>query len=157
VIANEREYRITKSELRKFEDAAGKYEPGPEVDPRMKDIMRDSLASMSDTLRQELQRYDELRSGQVDRRELDNLHDIATALIEARIASGLTQKNLAERLDLKSQQVQRWEADRYSSVSLDRLWEIAEALDMRIAGTADYSCLAERLERRVTPIEAEAA
>lgn len=157
MIANEREYRITKAARRRFEDALGKYKPGPEVDPRMGEIMDDAWQSEIEVLTAQIERYEALRAGRINRRAIENLNDIPTALIEARIASGLTQKNLAERLDLKPQQIQRWEADRYSSVSHWRLWEVAEALGMRIAGTADYTCLAERLEPRTAPAEAEAA
>lgn len=50
------------------------------------------------------------------------------ALISERKKLGLTQKELAERLGLKEQQIQRYEATRYQSASLNRLLEIAEAL-----------------------------
>lgn len=157
MIANEREYRITKAARRRFEESLGKYTPGPEVDPRMSEIMDDAWQSEIEVLTRQIERYENLRAGRVDHRELESLRDIPTALIEARIASGLTQKNLAERLDLKPQQIQRWEADRYDSVSHGRLWEIADALGMRIAGTANYACLVERLDSRVAPPEAKAA
>lgn len=157
MIANEREYRITKAARRRFEDAIGKYKPGPEVDSRMGKIMDDAWQSEVEVLTEQIERYEDLRAGHVEHRGIESLKDIPTALIEARIAAGLTQKNLAERLDLKPQQIQRWEAGRYDSVCHGRLWEIAEALDMRIAGTADYTCLAERLASRVAPPEAKAA
>lgn len=157
MIANEREYRITKAARRRFEDALGKYKPGAEVDPRMSEIMDDAWQSEIEVLTEQIERYEELRAGRIDRREIESVKDIPTALIEARIASGLTQKNLAERLDLKPQQIQRWEADRYSSTSLDRLWEVADALGLRLTGAADYACLAERLGRRLPRYKANAA
>lgn len=157
MIANEREYRITKAARRRFEDALGKYKPGPEVDPRMSKIMDDAWQSEIEVLTEQIERYEDLRASRIDRREIESVKDLAIALIEARIVSGLTQKNLAERLDLKPQQIQRWEADRYSSTSLDRLWEVADALGLRLTGTADYTCLAGRIEPRAASAEAEAA
>ena len=139
MICNEREYRITKSELRKFEQAANEYTPSGGVDPRMKHVMKDALGSMAETLREEIQRYEDLRDGRVRQCELDSLTDLPTALIEARIAAGLTQKDLAERLDLKQQQVQRWESNRYSGVGLSRLQEVVDALGMHISETVRYA------------------
>ena len=46
-----------------------------------------------------------------------------TALIEARIAAKLTQRQLAKRIGVAEQQIQRWEANGYSGVNLTRLQE----------------------------------
>ena len=145
MICNEREYRITKSELRKFEeavDANPSYVPSKGTDPRMKEVMNDALESLAETLREEIQRYEDLRDGRVRQRELDGLSDLPTALIEARIAAGLTQRGLAERLGLKEQQIQRWESDRYSGVGLTRLQEVIDALGMGITETVRYAAAA---------------
>ena len=139
MISNEREYKITKSELRKFEQAAAEYVPSSGVDPGMKKVMEDALGSMAATLREGIERYEDLRDGRVRQRELDGLTDLPTALIEARIAAGLTQRGLAERLGLKQQQVQRWEASSFEGVGLKRLQEIADALGMRIRETVRYA------------------
>ncbi len=146
MICNEREYRITRSELRKFEKAAAEYTPSRGLDPRMKEVMTDALNSMAETLRSEMRRYEELRDGRVSHREIGDLKDIPAALIEARIAAGLTQKNLAERLDLKPQQIQRWESNGYSGTSLSRLWEVADALGMNVSGTAGFASEVEHHE-----------
>jgi ribosome-binding protein aMBF1 (putative translation factor) len=148
VICNEREYRITRSELRKFEEAAAEYTPSSGLDPRMKEVMTDALNSMAETLRSEMQRYEDLRDGQVNHRKIEGIKDIPAALIEARIAAGLTQKNLAERLDLKPQQIQRWESNGYSSTSLARLWEVAHALEITLSGKAEFASLAEQLPKQ---------
>lgn len=142
MIANEREYRITKAARRRFEEAIGRYTPGEGVDPRMGEVMDAAIRSEVEVLSEQIQRYEDLRDGRVDQRELEGLTDLPTALIEARIAAGLTQKGLAERLGLQEQQIQRWEADRYSGVGLGRLQEIIDALGMRIRETVSYTTLA---------------
>lgn len=145
MICNEREYRITKSELRKFEeaiDANPGYVPSKGTDPRMKEVMNDALESLAETLREEIQRYEDLRDGRVRQRELEGLTDLPTALIEARIAAGLTQRGLAERLGLKEQQIQRWESNRYSGVGLRRIQEVIDALGMGITETVRYAAAA---------------
>lgn len=63
---------------------------------------------------------------------LDSFDGLAEGLIKARIASGLSQRELADRLGLKEQQIQRYEADRYGSASLQRVQEIAQAIGVRI-------------------------
>lgn len=136
VIANERQYRISKAELRRFEEG---YAPSAEVDPRMKEVMADALESQLETLRSEVRRYEDLREGRVAHREIDGLRDLPVALIEARIAAGLTQKSLAGRLGLSEQQIQRWEATLYSGVGVERLQEIADALGMGVREVVSYA------------------
>lgn len=58
--------------------------------------------------------------------------DPGLALIVARIARGLTQRDLAWRLGLKEQQVQRYEADRYSTISLKNYTKIALLLGVQL-------------------------
>lgn len=139
MIANERQYRITKAELRRFEEAIGNYTPSKGVDPRMREVMDAALRSQTETLRAEIRRYEDLRDGRVARREFEGLRDFPTALIEARIAAGLTQRALAERLGLHEQQVQRWEATHYSGVGVERLQDIADALGMGVRETVSYA------------------
>ena len=57
-------------------------------------------------------------------------NDPGMALIVARIASGHSQKELARRLGLKEQQVQRYEADRYRSISLSNYKRVAHVLGL---------------------------
>ncbi|MBZ0187422.1 MAG: helix-turn-helix domain-containing protein [Candidatus Obscuribacterales bacterium] len=49
-------------------------------------------------------------------------------LIQARIARGLAQEDLAKLLNLKKQQIQSYEASDYASASLSRIMEIARML-----------------------------
>ena len=47
-------------------------------------------------------------------------------------AAGLNQRDLATRLGLKEQQIQRYEATHYAGVSLERIQAVAEALGVQI-------------------------
>jgi ribosome-binding protein aMBF1 (putative translation factor) len=133
VIANERQYRITKSEATKFEEALDRLETVEGHRPdEMRRIMREAMESQLEELREQLAEYDALRSGKVAVLEIEGLQELPTALVRARIASGLTQKELARRLGLKEQQIQRYEATRYSGVSLERIQQVAEALGVTI-------------------------
>ena len=142
MITNERQYRITRAELKRFEEALAAQSsagPRPGVHPRVHQAMLDGMASQRDELREELGRYDDLRSGRVAQRTLTSLRELPIALIEARIAARLTQRELAERLGVPEQQVQRWEANSYSGVGIERLQEIADALQLQVLETVTYA------------------
>ncbi len=142
MITNERQYRITKAALKRFEaglvalKASG---PGSDVHPRIHEAMIEANESQRDELCEELERYDDLRSGRVAQRTLHSLLELPIALIEARIAARLTQRELAKRLGVPEQQVQRWEANSYSGVAIERLQEIADALQLQVLETVTYA------------------
>jgi len=54
--------------------------------------------------------------------------DIGPTLVAARVASGVTQRELAARLGVAQPQVARWEATEYRSASLSRVDAAARAL-----------------------------
>ena len=142
MIANERQYRIAKAELKRFEDALAAQAaagPTPDVHPRIHQATLDAMASERDELRAQLERYDDLRSGRVAQRTLTSLGELPIALIEARIAARLTQRELAERLGVPEQQVQRWEANSYGGVAIERVQEIADALQLQVLETVTYA------------------
>ena len=59
-------------------------------------------------------------------------HEPGVILIIARLARGLSQADLAKKLGLKEQQVQRYEADRYKTISLANFKRISSALNVRL-------------------------
>jgi DNA-binding XRE family transcriptional regulator len=141
VITNERQYRITKAELKRVEvnlTAQNQREPSPDVDPRIHLAMREGIASEAEQLRAQLHHYEQLRDGHITEREITSLRELPTALIEARIAARFTQRGLAERIGVAEQQIQRWEANDYSGVNLERLQSIADALGIHIHETITY-------------------
>lgn len=141
MIANERQRRIAEAQLRRFDEAVRAHDergPTPGVDPRLDRGMRDGAASQAADLRRELQHYADLREGRIRRRTFQSLDDLPVALIEARIASQLSQRDLAERLDVAEQQVQRWERDRWATVTTKRLQRVADVLGVQLEETVDY-------------------
>jgi DNA-binding XRE family transcriptional regulator len=137
MITNDRQYRITKAQADKFrqaiEDAAG-YES--ELSPRMRQAVLDGMRSQLSDLEREIDEYDAIKNG--ERRDLAfaSLAELPEMLILARIASHMTQAELAKRLGIHEQQIQRYEATSYAGASLTRLVETAEALGLSIEGSA---------------------
>ncbi len=130
---NERQYRITKNWLERFASAReGSEKQGEDLHPRMRQAFRDQYDSQIEELREQLAEYEALRRGSIAVLELGSLKELPVALIRARIASGLTQRELAERLGLKEQQVQRYEATRYAGASLERIQAVVDALGLQV-------------------------
>jgi ribosome-binding protein aMBF1 (putative translation factor) len=133
MIANEVQRRVTQAAIRKFEDALARLDEDARDRPEwIRAGLRAGMESQLADLRQELADYDALRSGRVRVLELDSLAQLPEALIRARIAAGLSQKELARRLGLKEQQIQRYEARRYAGASLERIQAVADALGVEI-------------------------
>jgi HTH-type transcriptional regulator/antitoxin HigA len=136
MITNERQYKISMSQADRFARALKEFdEPAliaQGIDPRIVQAQHDGLASQLKELRNEIKQYERLKSGAVKRLSTTDVADIGTKLIEARIAQGLSQKQLAERLGMKEQQIQRYEQERYQAASLARLAEVAGALDVDV-------------------------
>ena len=135
MITNEREYRISRSEAAKFEEAveAARSAPRtPGVHPEIIEAELQGLASQLNDLREEILQYENLRQGKQREFQATALDELPLVLIKARIAAGLSQKALAQRLSLKEQQVQRYEATRYASASFTRLLEVADALGVEV-------------------------
>lgn len=83
-------------------------------------------------LRTELQEYESLKPGGRKIPELRSFQDLPNALIQARIASGMSQEDLARKLGLKPQQIQRYEATDYMAASLARVSEVVKALGIQL-------------------------
>jgi HTH-type transcriptional regulator/antitoxin HipB len=96
----------------------------------MRELQLDALRGTLGDLEAELAEYDALHDATLI--EATGIEQLPTALIRARIACGLTQRQLAERVELQEQAIQRYEATDYAGVSFARLVEIAEALDLTI-------------------------
>ena len=68
------------------------------------------------------------RRPQIRLDSLGTVAELPATLIKARIARGLSQKDLADRIGLKEQQIQRYEATDYASASLARIKKVVSAL-----------------------------
>lgn len=135
MIQNEREYRITRARADTFTHALEECEEYGGADPLLVELNRSALTSKLDDLREELSEYEALKSGMVREIAVASLDELPAALIRARVATGLSQRDLAERLGVKEQQIQRYESTAYAGASLTRLTEVTGALGLRITGT----------------------
>jgi DNA-binding XRE family transcriptional regulator len=141
MITNERQYKISKKELERFESAhavALATAPNPGVHRRLHQAMQEGLASQIDDLRSQIKRYEALKAGDVPGVVLTSIVALLPALIEARIAAGLTQLALSKLVGVAEQQVQRWEATAYAGVSVEKVQAIADAVGLSIREEVSY-------------------
>ncbi|XBQ16920.1 MAG: XRE family transcriptional regulator [Oceanicaulis sp.] len=96
-------------------------------------MVSDMMRAERDRLNRALNAYDTAKnSGDASALKSLVAGEPGVMLIVARIANGLSQKDLAWRLGVKEQQIQRWEADRYGQISLRNFQRISKLLGVRV-------------------------
>ena len=93
------------------------------------------LLSFRAQLEEEVEAYARMRRG--DLGPLQSLTGVGRWLIGARIARGLSQAELAERLGVDPSQVSRDERNDYRGVTVERAQRIIEALGVRFTAAAE--------------------
>lgn len=137
MITNDRQYRITNSQLSKLRKALEEFDHKQAVKRTGSQTLAraefQALESQFQDLSNQVEEYQALKLGGVAVLEAKSLQDLPGILIKARIVRGLSQRRLAGKLRLKEQQIQRYEAENYASASLRKLAQVASALDLEIS------------------------
>ena len=143
MIANERQYKIARQQLAQLRSSLEALNVEGASDSVASQTLRkvevSALQSQIESVTAEIGDYEALRAGAVHLPVEAGLAELPHLLIRARIAGGLSQADLAKRVGLKEQQIQRYESQEYSSASLSRLREIAGALGLNVVGTTGHS------------------
>jgi HTH-type transcriptional regulator / antitoxin HigA len=92
------------------------------------DGIRKSLATEQRELSSLLEGFERAKTGDLSLLRQQAGKDPGAALIVARISRGLSQKELARKLGLREQAIQRYEAENYRSVSLSNFQKFATVL-----------------------------
>lgn len=168
MIKNDHQFGVTKTQARRFEEAlaTARAKEVPEgTDPVIWNAYIDGLDSQLSTLHRQLQEYALLKSGKVDRIEVASLDEFPLGIIKARIARGVTHQELADRIGVKPQQIQRWENSDYETAGFNNLIKIADALGISVHESitfrhkaqnnaeilAEYGIDLKFLQRRLVP------
>jgi HTH-type transcriptional regulator/antitoxin HigA len=134
MIYSDRQYQVSQAERRKLQSALDATLANKAREQEwLQKIEIDALRSQIAEIEADLAEYDLLRQGKVSFSETCSLSELPRVLVQARIAKGLTQTDLAEQLNMKAQQIQRYEATNYMSASLARLIEVADVLGVKIS------------------------
>jgi HTH-type transcriptional regulator / antitoxin HipB len=139
VIQNQSQYRNTKLQLREFEQSLVELDNNPDkLSPRLLIAQKAGLQVWIDRLKFQLTEYETLQQG-ISSVDIVSWDELPIALIKARISLGISQKELASRIGIKEQQIQRYEADRYAAISFDRMRKVARALGMSLNGRMEIA------------------
>ncbi len=133
MIRNESEYqeavkRIAEEKARLDQYAANWKSKG--YGPDEMAALREPLESFHLQLVEEVESYERLKRGQFS--EFENLHGLGQVLIGLRIARGMTQRQLAERLGVNETMVSRDERNEYHGITVDRAKRVIDALGVRL-------------------------
>ena len=141
LIANERQERDVSALIDQISEALSSEQVLRQIvdglPPEILDGVRRSLTVEKQELIEGLEAYRAAQNGNVAPLKARAGNDLGTLLVAARVAKGWKQKELARRLFLPEQQIQRYEAERYRSISLSGLLRVARALGIRLTADID--------------------
>lgn len=141
LITNERQEREVSALIEQIGEALSSDQVLKQIvdglPPEVLDGVRRSLIAERDELIESLEAYRTAQGGDVARLKARAGNDLGALLVAARVAKGWKQKELARRLFLPEQQIQRYEAERYRSISLSGLQRVARTLGIRLTAHID--------------------
>jgi HTH-type transcriptional regulator/antitoxin HigA len=133
MIYNELQFKVSVSQVDKLRSSLSLLKDS-ELPAWLTNAQSEALQSQISDLEAEVIEYELLKKGHIKFTECSDLSMLPRVLIQSRIAKGMSQKDLADKLQMTTQQVQRYEATNYMGASLSRLIQIAEVLDINIRG-----------------------
>jgi transcriptional regulator with XRE-family HTH domain len=95
---------------------------------------REIQRELANEVMREIEEYTLIKAGLVDSFSIESLDDVGAALIKARIAAGMSQRELASELGVSEQMVQKDESRSYERAAMWRLAEVADALNLEFSG-----------------------
>lgn len=131
MIKNERQVKMSKSKLSQFKAHLKKIEKDrKKIDKKSYEYEKSALENQINELENSIFEYERLWNSGRSIETVGKISDIPSILIRARISQGMSQKEFAERMGVKEQQIQRYEATNYESASLSRIRDFVESFDI---------------------------
>ena len=138
MIRNEAEYQVASARLleerNRLAELRARLKSTNMSDEEIKRVV-DPIESFHLQLKEEVESYERLKRGEFD--ELENLRGLGNLLIAVRISQGISQRELARRLDVHESQVSRDERNEYFGITLERAIKILDALNVRLHTTVE--------------------
>jgi HTH-type transcriptional regulator/antitoxin HigA len=132
MIKNELQHKVALKKLLKIKEGITRLQAENNPLPTSKQLVLASLMDSKDSLEQELAAYEELIVNPLALEKPRSITDLPELIIEYKIASGMTQKEFSEKIGMKQQQLQRYEAEGFTSISFKNLLRILNAIGLNI-------------------------
>jgi len=133
MIKNQKQAGVTRSKLAELYKAKQELVSlKSKYNPVKYELAENSINGMIEDLVNQINTYESLVKGNFNCLKPKNLEEIPNIFIAARLAQKLSQKDLADALGIKEQQVQRYEASDFEGASWDRIVEFAIALNLQL-------------------------
>jgi HTH-type transcriptional regulator/antitoxin HigA len=135
MIMNKQQYEIARKYVEGFNARLDSYKEDlkkQEIDPILEQLYLDGFESKLKEIQSELKEYEDLTNDSNKKIAFERIKELGEALVKARIFLGLNQKDLANKIGVFEQQIQRYEQDNYSVAKLERVIQIANELGIKI-------------------------
>lgn len=137
IISTERQARELEQEIDQISHALSSEQTLKSIIEGLPDVaiegIRRSLATEQRELCSRLEAYRLAQEGDLALMKQQAGSDLGDLLIVARLAQGWTHKDLARKLGLQEQAIQRWESERYRSINLAKYMKVASALSLDLS------------------------
>lgn len=133
MIKNTQQENLTKERIAELTTLRTHVDQNKDLSDIEKLYSLNSFDGIIATLQEEIEEYEALREGNLHILHAKSLEELPLLIIKARIAQHMTQTDLAKKIGIKPQQIQRYEANDYQSVSFDRLIELAKAVGICVS------------------------
>jgi HTH-type transcriptional regulator/antitoxin HigA len=132
LVYNERQARELEAEIEQISQALSSDQTLKSIIDGLPELaiegIRRSLTTDRRELSKKLEAFRHAQAGNPDPIKEQAGSDLGDILIVARLAQNWKQKDLARKLGLQEQAVQRWEAERYRNINLANFMKVARAL-----------------------------
>jgi HTH-type transcriptional regulator / antitoxin HipB len=136
MIEDENQYKVTQSQLERLEKVLNNLYKHPEnakdLHPLVAKAQIEGVEGLIETLRGEIAEYEQLMRDKDKIFQLDNLSQLPSMLLKARIVAGLSHEQLAEKASLKAEQIERFEDTGYTRANLRQLLAVSTALGIKV-------------------------
>ena len=139
LVYNERQARDLEAEIGQISQALSSDQTLKSIIDGLPELaiegIRRSLTTDKRELTKKLDAFRQAQAGNTEPMKEQARNDLGDILIVARLAQSWKQKDLARKLGLQEQAIQRWESERYRNINLANFMKVARALSVEFSAT----------------------
>jgi len=132
MIKNEKQYRISKRKVKELNEHIDRTNKEIDKNPLRNQLILVSLNSSKDEIENDILLYESLKKNKQGVLKERLIAELPSLITEYKIVSGLTQKEFAEMLGIKEQQLQRYEAESFKGVTFKNLLKFLDLIGLEI-------------------------